>query len=80
MSGMVKNMGVEVGIAAPSINVEELFLLPVSMATILNCGGRPTSDKVDWVIYMSGMVKNMGVEVGIAPPSITVKKLFPLTV
>ena len=39
-----------------------------------------TSDKVDRIISMSGMVENMGVEVGIAAPSITVEKWFPLPV
>ncbi len=51
-------------------------LLPVSMAAILNFGCRQTSDKVDKVIFMSGMVENMGVEIGIAAPSITVKKII----
>jgi len=41
---------------------------------------RPTSDKVDRIIFMSGMVENIWVEVGIAAPSITVEKLFPLPV
>jgi len=35
-------------------------LLPVSMAAIFNFGSRPTSDKVDRVKSMSGMVENMG--------------------
>jgi len=50
------------------------------MAAILNFSSRPTSDKVDRVKFMSGMVENMGVEVGIAAPSITIEKLFPLPV
>ncbi len=54
--------------------------LPVSMAAILNFGSRPTSDNVDRVISESGMVENMGIEVGIATPSLTVEKLFPLPV
>ncbi len=54
--------------------------LPVSMAAILNFRSRPTSDNVDRVISESGMVENMGVEVGIATPSLTVEKLFPLPV
>ena len=54
--------------------------LPVSMAAILNFGNRPTSDNVNRVIYELGMVENMGVEVGIATPSLTVEKLFPLPV
>ena len=54
--------------------------LPVSMTTILNFGSRPTSGNVDRVISESGMVENMGIEVGIATPSLTVEKLFPLPV
>ena len=50
------------------------------MAAILNFGNRPTSDNVDRVIYELGMVENMGVEVGIATPSLTVEKLFQLPV
>ena len=50
------------------------------VAAILNFGSRPTSDEVDKVIFMSDMVENMGIEVGIAAPSITVEKLFPLPV
>ena len=46
----------------------------------LNFGSRPTSDYVDRVISESGIVDNMGVEVGIATPSLTVEKLFPLPV
>ena len=47
---------------------------------LLNFGIRSTSDNVDRVISESGMVENMGVEVGIATPSLTVEKLFPLPV
>jgi hypothetical protein len=50
------------------------------MAAILNFGSRPTSDNVDKVISVSGMVENIGVEVEIATPSLTVAKLFPLPV
>ncbi len=41
-----------------------------------------TSGSVDSVISESesGMVEHMGVDVGIATPSLTVEKLFPLTV
>ncbi len=34
----------------------------------------------DNVIFWSGMVANVGVAVGIASPSVTVQKLFPLPV
>ncbi len=39
-----------------------------------------TSDSVDSVIFESGIVENMGVEVEIAAPSLTVQKLFLLPV
>ncbi len=38
------------------------------------------SDKVDIVISESAMAENMGVEVGIAAPSLAVQKLLPLPV
>ena len=38
------------------------------------------SDKVELVIYEYAMDGNMGVEVEIATPSLTVQKLFPLPV
>ncbi len=50
------------------------------MAVILNFGSRPTSDNVGRVISESDMAENMGVDFGIATPSITVEKLFPLPV
>jgi len=52
----------------------------IMIPAILNFGCRLTSDKVDKVISMSGIVENMGVEVGISAPSITVEKLFTLRV
>ena len=75
---MVANVGVAEGIESQAQPVQLLFPFPVSMAAILNFGSRPTSDKVDRVTSMSGMVENMGVEVGIAALSLTVQKLFPL--
>ncbi len=50
------------------------------VAAILNFASRPTSDNVDSVISESGMAENMGVEVGIAMPSLPVEKLFRLPV
>ncbi len=38
------------------------------------------SDSVGGVIFWSSMVENVGVAVGIASPSISVQKLFPLPV
>ena len=41
---------------------------------------RPISDNVSSVIFRSGVVENVGVAVGIASPSDSVQKLFPLPV
>ncbi len=38
------------------------------------------SDNVGSVMFGSGMVENVGVAVGIASPSVSVQKLFPLPV
>ncbi len=43
-------------------------------------GRRPTSENVDSVIPKSGLADNVGVEVEIATPFLTVEKLFPLPV
>jgi hypothetical protein len=50
------------------------------MAAILNFGSRPTSGNGDSVISESVTADNMGVEVGIAVQSLTVQKLFLLSV
>ncbi len=53
------------------------------MAAILNpVNGRhqEMSGDIDSIIYKLGFVENLGVEVEIAPPSITIEKLFPLPV
>ena len=42
--------------------------------------GFPTSADVGSVIFESGIVKNAGLAVGIASPSVSVQKLFPLPV
>ncbi len=83
MSGMVGNVGVAVGIVSPAHCVQQLFPLPVSVAAILKAVDgrrREMSGDVDSIIFKSGLVENMGVEVGIAAPSITVEELFPLPV
>ena len=75
-SSMVENMGVEVGIATPSLTVEKLFPLPVYVAAILRSVGgqhRKMSDNVDSVIFKSGLVENVGVEVEIASISQSVQ-------
>ena len=64
-SGMVNNVGVAVGIAAPSLAVQKLFPLPVSANRHLEFWWstivyqrRSTSDSVPSVKSMSGMVAN----------------------
>ncbi len=76
----VTNVGVAVAIQSQTHSVQESFPFPVSVAAILNFGSRLTSDNVDRVISESGMVENIGVEVGIATPSLPVEMLFPLSV
>ncbi len=67
---MADNMGVEVGIAAPSLTVQKLFLLPVWPSVVLNFGSLPSSTNVDQrqrtsgsvlsVKSKSGVVENLG--------------------
>jgi len=45
--GMVDNVGIAVGIATPSLAVQKLFPLPVSLAAILKFGSLPSSTNVD---------------------------------
>ncbi len=47
---------------------------------ILSSGCRSKSGNVGSDIFNSDMVANVGVAVGIALPSVSVQKLFPLTV
>ncbi len=66
---MVDNVGIAVGIAAPSFAVHKLFPLPVLLAAILNFGSlssstnvdqrRPTSGSVLRLKSKSGVVENM---------------------
>ena len=46
-SGMVNNVGIAVVIVTPSLAVQKLFTLPVSLAAILNFGSLPSSANVD---------------------------------
>ena len=61
-SDMVENVGVDVGIASPSVSLQKL--LPVStsgfVADIVGFWCRQMSDNVDSVIIGSGMVENVG--------------------
>ena len=89
-SGIVDNMGIAVGIAAPLFAVQKLFPLPVLLAAILNFGSlssstnvdqrRPTSGSVLRVKSKSGVVDNVEEAIGIASQSTTVEKLFPVPV
>ena len=63
VSSMVTNVGVAVGIVSPAHCVQYLFLLPVSVAAILNSVGgrrREMSGNVDSAISKSGLVENVG--------------------
>jgi hypothetical protein len=53
---MAKNMGIEVGIAAPSLAVQKLFPLPVWLSAILNFGSLPSSTNVGQHWQTSGSV------------------------
>ncbi len=89
-SGMVENMGVEVGIAAPSLTVQKLFPLPVWLPAILIFGSlssstnvdqrRRTSGSVPSVKSKSSVVENVGTAFGIALHTTTVQELFPFPV
>ncbi len=78
-SGMVDNVGIAVGIAAPSFAVYTLFPLPVLLVAILTFGSlssstnvdqrRPTSGSVlsvKTVKSKSSVVENVGAAFGIA--------------
>ncbi len=82
----VENMGVEAGIAAPSLTVQMLLPLPFWLPAILNFGSLPSSTNVDQrrrtsgrvlgVKSKSGVVENVGVAFRIALQTTTVQKLF----
>ena len=86
-SGMVDNVGVAVGIAAPSLAVQKLFPLPVFPGRHLGFWWytivfQPlsTSGSVPSVKLKSGVVENVGVAFEIASKSPSVQKLFPVPV
>jgi len=54
-SGMVDNVRIAVGIATPSLAIQKLFPLPVSLAAILKFGSLPSSINVDQRLPMSAM-------------------------
>jgi hypothetical protein len=68
-SGMAENMGVEVGIATPSVTGQKLFPLPVFVDRHLEfrwsaivCQRRSTSGSVPSVKLKLGVVENLGVQ------------------
>jgi len=73
-------MRVDVAIASPYFSVQKIFLLPVSVVTILHSPCRPTSGHVVSGISESSMVKNVGVAAEIASSSLSVQKIFLLPV
>ena len=89
-SGLVDNMGIAVGIAAPLFAVQKLFPLPVLLAAILNFGSlslstnvgqrRQASGSVIRVKSKSCVVDNVEEAIGIASQSTAVEKLFPVPV
>ncbi len=77
---MVVNVGIAVGIVSPAHCGKKLFPLTVSVAAILKSVGgrrREMSGNVDSVIFKSGLVENVGVEVEIASLSQAVQKFSP---
>ncbi len=80
-SGLVDDVGIAVGIATPSLAIQKLFPLPVSLAAILKFGSLPSSINVDQRLPMSAdvldvksksaMVENLEAAVGIASQSPT---------
>ena len=75
-SGMVDNVGIAAGIATPSLAVQKLFPLRVSLAAILKFGSLPSLSNVDQrhptsadvlgVMSKSAIVENLEAAVGIA--------------
>ncbi len=86
-SGMVDNVGVAVGIAAPSLAVQTLFPLPVFAGrhlglwwSIIVYQRRSTSGSVPSVKSKSGVVGNVGVAFEIVSLASAVQKLLPVPV
>ena len=65
-SGMVKNVGIAVGISVICHSIPEIQCNSGLLAAILNCASRQTSGNVGSVTIDPGMVENMGVAVGIS--------------
>ena len=83
-SGILENMGVAVEIALKSVSVHKLFPLPVSTSgfvadiCVSDVGRCRTMSAVSFL--SRAWSQNVGVAVGIALKSVSVQKLFPLSV
>jgi hypothetical protein len=66
-------LGLAAETASKYISVQKLFLHPVLVAAILHFRFRPMFGYV----VMSGVVKNVGVAVGIASPSLYIFPFYP---
>ena len=84
---MVAKVGVAVGIWSQEQSVRLLlFSFPVSVAVILIVGSRPKSGNVCQCRHYHCQVEQLrpkirgGVEIGIAAPSLTVQRVFPIPV
>ncbi len=80
MSNVVETVVTAVGIASPSLSVHKLFPLPVFIAVILSFRRWTMSADVGSDTGMSGVVETVVTAVGIASPSLSVQKLFPVPV
>jgi hypothetical protein len=66
---MVENVGKAVGISAICHSIPEIYStsgLVSAILNILNCATRPTSSNVGGTTIGSGMVENVGEDVGIS--------------
>ena len=86
-SSMVDNVGITVGISAPSLAVQTLFPLPIFVGRHLEFlwsaivyQRRSTSQSVPSGKSKSGVVENVGVAFESASKSPSVHKLFPVPV
>ena len=65
-SSKVDNVGIDVGIATPSLAVQTLFPLPISLSAILNFGSLPTSNNVGKRRPTPGSLLNVKSQSGVA--------------
>ena len=89
-AGMVDNVGVALGIAAPSLAVKKVISTSGFAAAVLNFDSLPSSINVGLrrltlysvisVKSKSGVIENVRTAFGIASQSTAVQKLFPVPV